>query len=110
MKQIIENNKLKIQSIIKKFVGVPNEDLEQEIFFRVWKRLDIYKEQNKFAETIVSVTPLWKSDTRVITGNTIDISDMVSTVTSANENIVQRTLNCWVDNNTKFTILIPIYD
>lgn len=65
-----------------------------------------YKEQDKFAETIVSVTPLWKSDTRVITGNTIDISDMVSTVTSANENIVQRTLNCWVDNNTKFTINI----
>lgn len=65
-----------------------------------------YKEQNKFAETIVSVTPLWKSDTRVITGNTIDISDMVSTVTGANDNIVQRTLNCWVDNDTKFTINI----
>ena len=65
-----------------------------------------YKEQNKFAETIVSVTPLWKSDTRVITGNTIDISDMVSSVASANENIVQRTLNCWVDNDTKFTINI----
>ena len=65
-----------------------------------------YKEQNKFAETIVSVTPVWKSGTRVITGNTIDITDTVSTVTSANENIVQRTLNCWVDNNTKFTINI----
>lgn len=63
-----------------------------------------YKEQNKFAETIVSVNPVWKSGTRVITGNTIDISDMVSTVTSANENIVQRTLNCWVENDTKFTI------
>lgn len=63
-----------------------------------------YKEQNKFAETIVSVTPLWKSGTRVITGNTIDISDMVSSATGANDNIVQRTLNCWVDNDTKFTI------
>ena len=63
-----------------------------------------YKEQNKFAETIVSVTPLWKSGTRVITGNTIDITDTVSSVTCANENIVQRTLNCWVDNDTKFTI------
>lgn len=63
-----------------------------------------YKEQNKFAETIVSVTPLWKSGTRVITGNTIDITDTVSSVTSANENILQRTLNCWVDNDTKFTI------
>ena len=65
-----------------------------------------YKEQDKFAETIVSVTPLWKSGTRVITGNIIDISDMVSSVTGANDNIVQRTLNCWVDNDTKFTINI----
>ena len=65
-----------------------------------------YKEQNKFAETIVSVTPVWKSGTRVITGNTIDISDMVSSVTGANENIVQRALNCWVDNATKFSINI----
>lgn len=63
-----------------------------------------YKEQNKFAETIVSVTPVWKSGTRVITGNMIDISDMVSTTTNANENIVQRTLNCWVDNDAKFSI------
>ena len=65
-----------------------------------------YKEQNKFAETIVSVIPVWKSDNRVITGNTIDITDTVSSVASANENIVQRTLNCWVDNNAKFTINI----
>ena len=65
-----------------------------------------YKEQNKFAETIVSVTPVWKSDNIVRTGNNIDVSDMVSSVASANENIVQRTLNCWVDNGTKFTINI----
>ena len=65
-----------------------------------------YKEQNKFAETIVSVTPVWKSGTIVRTGNNIDVSDMVSTVASANDNIVQRTLNCWVDNDTKFPINI----
>lgn len=65
-----------------------------------------YKEQDKFAETIVSVTPVWKSGTIIRTGNNIDISDMVSNVTSANENIVQRTLNCWVDNSNKFTINI----
>ena len=65
-----------------------------------------YKEQNKFAETIVSVTPVWKSGNIVRTGNNIDVSDMVSSVATANENIVQRTLNCWVDNGTKFTINI----
>ena len=65
-----------------------------------------YKEQNKFAETIVSVIPVWKSGNRVITGNIIDISDMVSTVTNTNDNIVQRTLNCWVDNDAKFSVSI----
>ena len=65
-----------------------------------------YKEQNKFAETIVSVIPVWKSGTIIRTGNNIDITDTVSSVASANENIVQRTLNCWVDNGTKFTINI----
>ena len=65
-----------------------------------------YKEQNKFAETIVSVIPVWKSGNIVRTGNNIDVSDMVSSVASANENIVQRTLNCWVENGTKFTINI----
>ena len=65
-----------------------------------------YKEQKKFAETIVSVTPVWKSGTIVRTGNFIDITDMVSNVTSVNDNIVQRTLNCWVDNDTKFSINI----
>ena len=65
-----------------------------------------YKEQNKFAETIVSVIPVWKSGTRVITGNMIDITDTVSSVANANDNIVQRTLNCWVDNDAKFTVSI----
>lgn len=65
-----------------------------------------YKEQNKFAETIVSVIPVWKSGNRVITGNMIDVSDMVSNMTNANENIVQRTLNCWVDNDAKFAVSI----
>lgn len=55
MKQIIKENKLKIESIIKKFVGAPNEDLEQEIFLRIWKRLDTYKEQNKFSQWACTV-------------------------------------------------------
>jgi len=52
LKNIIEQNKYKIQSIIKRFVGTPNEDLEQEIFLRIWRRLDTYKEQNKFSQWI----------------------------------------------------------
>lgn len=36
-------------------MGVPSEDLEQEIFLRVWKRLDTYKEQNKFTQWVCTV-------------------------------------------------------
>lgn len=68
--------------------------------------VSVYHKQDKFADSIVSVIPMWKSDTRSITGNIIDISAMVSNVTNANENIVQRTLNCWVENDTKFSIYI----
>lgn len=55
MKQIIEENVAKIRSIITRFVGTPNEDLEQEIFLKVWKRLDTYKEENKFSQWISTV-------------------------------------------------------
>jgi len=50
LEKIIKENKSKIQSIIKRFMGVPDEDLEQEIFLKAWKKLDTYKEQNKFSK------------------------------------------------------------
>ena len=37
MKKIIEENKKNIRSIIKNIVGQQNEDIEQEVYIKVWK-------------------------------------------------------------------------
>lgn len=56
MKNIIKNNKYIIQTIIKKFTGSYNEDLEQEVYIKTWKNIDKYKEQNKFKSWISAIS------------------------------------------------------
>lgn len=55
MKEIILKNKIIVKSIVKKFLGKPNEDLEQEIYIRTYKNLDKYTEQNKFSKWIATI-------------------------------------------------------
>ena len=88
MKQIIEQNKYKIQSIIKRFVGTPNEDLEQEIFLRIWRRLDTYKEQNKFSQWISTIASnvckdFLKSKDYKTSSNQVSDDDTISNVKSS---------------------------
>ena len=47
MKEIIEQHKGLIRSVIKKIVGSYNEDIEQEVYIKTWKSLPDYKEQGK---------------------------------------------------------------
>ena len=99
MKNIIEQNKYKIQSIIKRFVGTPNEDLEQEIFLRIWRRLDTYKEQNKFSQWVSTVASnvckdFLKSKDYKTSSNQISDDDAISNVKSSDypETILDKKL------------------
>ncbi len=56
MKKIIQENKNIIQSIIVRFTGNYNEDLEQEVYIKTWKNFKNYKEQNKFTQWISIIT------------------------------------------------------
>ncbi len=56
MKSIIEENKKIIQSIIIRWTGKYNEDLEQEVYIKTWKNIKNYKEQNKFTQWISTIT------------------------------------------------------
>lgn len=56
MKQIIDNYKNSVKAIIKNLTGNPNEDLEQEVFVRVWKNLGKYDETGKFRQWISTIT------------------------------------------------------
>ncbi|MBR1908057.1 sigma-70 family RNA polymerase sigma factor [bacterium] len=88
MKNIIKENKYKIQSIIKRFVGTPNEDLEQEIFLRIWRRLDTYKEKNKFSQWISTVASnvckdFLKSKDYKTSSSQISDEDVISNIKSS---------------------------
>lgn len=56
MKNIINNYKSSIKSIIKNITGSQNEDLEQEIYIKTWKNLDKYEEKGKFRQWINTIS------------------------------------------------------
>ncbi len=54
-KELIKNNQNNVRSIIKLITKETNEDLEQEVFIKVWKNTDKYKEQGSFKSWINTV-------------------------------------------------------
>lgn len=50
--EIIKQNKNNVRNIIKLITKEPNEDLEQEVFLKVWKNSHKYKEQGTFSSWI----------------------------------------------------------
>ena len=54
-KKIIESNKEHVKNIIKLITKEQNEDLEQEVFIKVWKNSDKYKECGNFKSWICTI-------------------------------------------------------
>lgn len=54
-KDIIENNKANVRNIIRLITKETNEDLEQEVFVRVWKNKDKYTEKGSLRSWINTV-------------------------------------------------------
>lgn len=54
-KEIIKNNQNNVRSIIRLITKETNEDLEQEVFVKVWKNSDKYKEQGSFKSWINTI-------------------------------------------------------
>ena len=55
MKKIIKENKKSIKSIIKNFIGRENEDIEQEVYIKVWKNSD-GKNIKKISQWVNTIT------------------------------------------------------
>ena len=45
--ELIEQNKKNVRYIIKKITNEQNEDIEQEVYIKIWQNQDKYKEQGK---------------------------------------------------------------
>ena len=54
-KEIIENNKQNVRNIIRLITKETNEDLEQEVFVKVWKNQDKYVEKGNFKTWINTI-------------------------------------------------------
>lgn len=56
MKEIIYQNKSRIRSIFRKMTGSDNEDIEQEVYIKVWQNKEEYQEKGKFSQWINTIT------------------------------------------------------
>ena len=56
LKEIIKANKENVKNIIRMISGETNEDLEQEVYLRVWKNSEKYKEQGNIKGWISTIT------------------------------------------------------
>jgi len=54
-KDIINNNKQHVRNIIRLITKETNEDLEQEVFVKVWKNKDKYAEKGNFKTWICTI-------------------------------------------------------
>jgi RNA polymerase sigma-70 factor (ECF subfamily) len=54
-KEIVKNNQNNVRSIIRLITKETNEDLEQEVFVKVWKNADKYKEQGSFKSWVNTI-------------------------------------------------------
>lgn len=55
-KKVIQENKQNIKNIIKLITKEDNDDLEQEVYLKIWKNSDKYKEQGSIRSWIASIT------------------------------------------------------
>ena len=56
LKEIIESNKENVKNIIRMISGETNEDLEQEVYLRIWKNSDKYEEKGSIKSWISTIT------------------------------------------------------
>lgn len=54
-KELIKSNQNNVRSIIRLITNETNEDLEQEVYVKVWKNVDKYTEQGSFKSWINTI-------------------------------------------------------
>lgn len=54
-RELIKKNENNVKNIIKLITKEQNEDLEQEVYIKVWKNADKYKEQGSFKSWINTI-------------------------------------------------------
>lgn len=90
IKEIIINHGNTVRSIIKRITNEQNEDLEQEVYTRVWKNSDKYKEKGTFNAWIKTISAnlskdYLKSSQKKLSDNTTSDETVLSFVKDSKE-------------------------
>ena len=87
LKEIIENHGAAVRSIIKRITNEQNEDLEQEVYCKVWKNAEKYKEKGTFSAWIKTISAnlskdYLKSSQKKLSDNTTNDDNVLTFISS----------------------------
>lgn len=87
LKEIIETHGAAVRSIIQRITNEQNEDLEQEVYCKVWKNSEKYKEKGTFRAWIKTVSAnlakdYLKSSQKKLSDNTTSDENVLTFVKS----------------------------
>ena len=94
-KEIIKNNQNAVRSIIKRIINEQNEDLEQEVYCKVWKNSDKYEEKGNFTAWIKTITAnvskdYLKSSYKKISDNSTSDENVISFIKDKTQSPEQK--------------------
>ncbi len=84
-KNIIKNNQNNVKSIIRLITREENEDIEQEVYIKVWQKKDSYQEKGKFFGWIGTIAKnlskdYLKSSTKKLQENSSTEENLVNSI------------------------------
>lgn len=96
-RQIIDNNKQHVKNIIKLITKESNEDIEQEVYIKVWKNADKYKECGSFKSWVCTIAKNLSKDYLKSSKHKIDINstsddEVTSRIKDEKENPEQKVI------------------
>ncbi len=91
LKKIIKNNQNNVKNIIRLITKQENEDIEQEVYIKVWQKSDRYEEQGKFTGWIGTIAKNFSKDylqssTKKIQDNSCSDENKVNEIKDKSDN------------------------
>ena len=90
-KKIIKNNQNNVKNIIRLITKEENEDIEQEVYIKVWQKSDSYEEHGKFTGWIGTIAKNFskdylKSSSKKIKDNSCNDEEKVNEIKDKSDN------------------------
>lgn len=99
IKKIIENNQQYIKNLIKTITNTHNnEDIEQEVYIKLWKNRDKYEENGKFKSWIKTITlnatkDFLKSKQNKLSNMALNDDDILKNIHDTTSNTENKIIN-----------------